>query len=213
MKEKDLIYVAKISEGVPFTDINNDKWNEIKKKNLTAIEQIEEEAIRRGDLQYHFIYEPTKNGIAFYQIIEANKITCRLRYCPVDGQNYMVEQWGQEIVVGTGYVYKRLKAMEMVLGLDDNKKDSNSPDLKSEQILEIAYQIGNKYLYIQLCDEGYDYNIYDDSFRLLDGGLHEDDSLDIYEVAEILLKEIGCIDDIVPKVIEPGKLAEFGRYC
>lgn len=41
MKEKELIYVAKISEGVPFTDINNAKWNVIKKKNLTAIEQDE----------------------------------------------------------------------------------------------------------------------------------------------------------------------------
>lgn len=61
-----------------------------------------------------------------------------------------------------------------------------------EQVLdELAYQVGEQYFAIQTTEEGYDYSFYDEDFRLMDGGVYENDEISIEEAAEKLLEEEG----------------------
>lgn len=61
-----------------------------------------------------------------------------------------------------------------------------------EQVLEeLAYQVGEQYFAIQTTEEGYDYSFYDEDFRLIDGGVYENDEISIEEAAEELLEEEG----------------------
>ena len=61
-----------------------------------------------------------------------------------------------------------------------------------EQILsELAYEVGERYFAIQRTEEGYDYSFYDEDFRLMDGGVYENDEISIEEAAEELLEDEG----------------------
>lgn len=65
-----------------------------------------------------------------------------------------------------------------------------------EQVLdELAYQVGGQYFAIQTTEEGYDYSFYDEDFRLIDGGVYENDEISIEEAAEELLEEEGWIGE------------------
>ena len=59
-----------------------------------------------------------------------------------------------------------------------------------EQVLdELAYQVGERYFAIQTTEEGYDYSFYDKDYRLMDGGVYENNEISIEEAAEELLEE------------------------
>ena len=61
-----------------------------------------------------------------------------------------------------------------------------------EQVLnELAYEVGERYFAIQRTEEGYDYSFYDEDFRLIDGGVYENDEISIEEAAEELLEDEG----------------------
>ena len=61
-----------------------------------------------------------------------------------------------------------------------------------EQVLsELAYEVGERYFAIQRIEEGYDYSFYDEDFRLMDGGIYENDESSIEEAAEELLEDEG----------------------
>ena len=61
-----------------------------------------------------------------------------------------------------------------------------------EQVLdELAYEVGERYFAIQRTEEGYDYSFYDGDFRLMDGGVYENDEISIEEAAEELLEDEG----------------------
>ena len=61
-----------------------------------------------------------------------------------------------------------------------------------EQVLdELAYEVGERYFAIQRTEEGYDYSFYDEDFRLMDGGVYENDEISIEEAAEELLEDEG----------------------
>lgn len=207
MDETDMIYVAKLPEGVVFESLDESEQNRIAEENWNTIGRIEKEATKRGCLLYRFIYEPTGRGLAVYQIIKINRISCMLRYCSVDGkQNTMAEQWGNETHVGTKYVMQRIRTLDMAAGLGDNMTADPA------RITELAYQYGNWYLYIQTCEEGYDYSIYNESFCLYDSGVYDDDKIKISEVADILLKDMEKeFDDLKGTAVEalnPERLAE-----
>lgn len=56
---------------------------------------------------------------------------------------------------------------------------------------ELAFQIADRIICIQECDGGFDYSILDESYRLLDGGIYENLSMDIrYALLDI-------VDDLV----------------
>lgn len=61
-----------------------------------------------------------------------------------------------------------------------------------EQVLgELAYEVEERYFAIQRTEEGYDYSFYDEDFRLMDGGVYENDEISIEEAAEELLEDEG----------------------
>lgn len=67
----------------------------------------------------------------------------------------------------------------------------NFLNLEEQTLNELAYQVGERYFAIQTTEEGYDYSFYDEDFRLIDGGVYENDEISIEEAAEELLEEEG----------------------
>ena len=67
----------------------------------------------------------------------------------------------------------------------------NFLDLEEHSLEELAYQVGERYFAIQVTEEGYDYSFYDEEFRLMDGGVYENDEISIEEAAEELLEDEG----------------------
>ena len=64
-------------------------------------------------------------------------------------------------------------------------------ELEEQSLSELAYEVGERYFAIQTTEEGYDYSFYDEDFRLMDGGVHENDEISIEEAAEELLEDEG----------------------
>ena len=56
---------------------------------------------------------------------------------------------------------------------------------------ELAYKIDDNYFEIHTTEGGYDYTIYDEKYRELDGGVYDDDTLPITKVIQNLLEEEG----------------------
>lgn len=212
MESKHMIYKFKLPKRFEAAEsLNTAELEEVMGENWRAIEQIEAEAIKRGCLRYRFVYEATDRGVAIYQIVNINRMLCKLQYCSLDGsQNTMVEQWGSETYVGTEYIRKHVKSWDMSLGLGDNIKVLDESSL--ENVEELAYQLGERFLYIQTCEDGYDYSIYNESFQLHDRGIYDDDKPNIQEVAQILLEnmrnELTDMDDSMAEPVNPEKLAE-----
>ena len=68
-------------------------------------------------------------------------------------------------------------------------------NLKEQVLGELAYEVGERYFAIQRTEEGYDYSFYDEDFRLIDGGVYENDEISIEEAAEELLENEGRIGE------------------
>ena len=64
-------------------------------------------------------------------------------------------------------------------------------NLEEQVLSELAYEVGERYFAIQRSEEGYDYSFYDEDFRLMDGGVYENDEISIEEAAEELLEDEG----------------------
>ena len=64
-------------------------------------------------------------------------------------------------------------------------------NLEEQVLSELAYEVGERYFAIQRTEEGYDYSFYDEDFRLMDGGIYENDESSIEEAAEELLEDEG----------------------
>ena len=64
-------------------------------------------------------------------------------------------------------------------------------NLEEQVFSELAYEVGERYFAIQRTEEGYDYSFYDEDFRLIDGGVYENDEISIEEAAEELLEDEG----------------------
>ena len=64
-------------------------------------------------------------------------------------------------------------------------------NLEEQVLSELAYEVGERYFAIQRTEEGYDYSFYDEDFRLMDGGVYENDEIPIEEAAEELLEDEG----------------------
>ena len=50
-------------------------------------------------------------------------------------------------------------------------------NLEEQVLSELAYEVGERYFAIQRTEEGYDYSFYDEDFRLMDGGVYENDQI------------------------------------
>ena len=74
----------------------------------------------------------------------------------------------------------------------------NFLDLEEHSMEELAYQVGERYFAIQVTEEGYDYSFYDEEFRLMDGGVYENDEISIEEATDEILEEEGWTEERVP---------------
>ena len=70
-------------------------------------------------------------------------------------------------------------------------------NLEEQSLSELAYEVGERYFAIQTTEEGYDYSFYDEEFRLIDGGVYENDEISIEEAAEELLEEEGWTGECI----------------
>ena len=64
-------------------------------------------------------------------------------------------------------------------------------NLEEQVLSELVYEVEERYFAIQRTEEGYDYSFYDEDFRLMDGGVYENDEISIEEAAEELLEDEG----------------------
>ena len=70
-------------------------------------------------------------------------------------------------------------------------------NLEEQVFSELAYEVGEWYFAIQRTEEGYDYSFYDEDFRLMDGGVYENDEISIEEAAEELLEDEGWTGECI----------------
>ena len=60
----------------------------------------------------------------------------------------------------------------------------------------IAYEVEDRFIAIQICDDGYDYSIYDENYTLLDGGIYDNPDV-FFRIATF---------DIIDNMLEDEKL-------
>lgn len=60
----------------------------------------------------------------------------------------------------------------------------------------IAYEVEDRFIAIQICDDGYDYSIYDENYTLLDGGIYDNPDV-CFRIATF---------DIIDNMLEDEKL-------
>lgn len=77
----------------------SEEWERVYQKNVKEMERIDRAAKASGFLAGRFIHYPVADGSACYQIIRVNAKTCRIRWCPLGDDNYMVLAWGHETTI------------------------------------------------------------------------------------------------------------------
>ena len=76
------------------------------------------------------------------------------------------------------------------------------------QDVEVAYELPDAYFYIQTCDDGFDYTLYNKDFTEQDGGILETDGdKSVQEAMAELLAEFGC-DAAQGRVMDAAELRE-----
>ena len=84
-------------------------------------------------------------------------------------------------------------------------------NLEEQVLSELSYAVGERYFAIQRTEEGYDYSFYDEDFRLMDGGVYENDEIPIEEAVEELEEaNYNMIDNVLNNM--PPKKAPYLEY-
>lgn len=83
-----------------------------------------------------------------------------------------------------------------------NVSEWENPYLEQREPEQLAFSIADRYVSIQICEDGYDYSIFDENYRLLDGG--------VYDNPEISIK--AALHDIVEDLKEPQYNPETEQY-
>ena len=83
-----------------------------------------------------------------------------------------------------------------------NVSEWENPYLEQREPEQLAFAIADRYVSIQICEDGYDYSIFDENYRLLDGG--------VYDNPEISIK--AALHDIVEDLKEPQYNSETEQY-
>ena len=84
-------------------------------------------------------------------------------------------------------------------------------NLEEQVLSELSYEVGERYFAIQRTEEGYDYFFYDEDFRLMDGGVYENDEIPIEEAVEELEEaNYNMIDNVLNNM--PPKKEPYLEY-
>ena len=67
--------------------------------------------------------------------------------------------------------------------------DWDNPYFRTDLPNELAFSIGDKYVSIQTCSEGYDYSILDASYNLIDGGVYDNPDISIREALKEIIED------------------------
>ena len=72
---------------------------------------------------------------------------------------------------------------------------------------QMAFAVKDKYVSIQVCDEGYDYSIYHDDYSLFDGGIYDNPDITIHAALYDILEDMGVKRrELIP--VDYGELME-----
>lgn len=90
--------------------------------------------------------------------------------------------------------------------------------MDTKEINELAVSVGDKYVSIQTCEDGYDYSIYSTHFDLLDGGIIESPERPMRETLDNIIEELAMLPiyaepvdyDILHEKVELASEADFG---
>lgn len=58
------------------------------------------------------------------------------------------------------------------------------------ELEELTVSIADRYISIQTCTDGYDYSIYDEGYRLLDGGIYDNPDISIREALHEIITDV-----------------------
>lgn len=111
----------------------------------------------------------------------------------------------------TDLVYQ-YTASEIISDMNTEIAMSQRPLEKVEDKEELALQVGDKYLAIQKCDDGYDYTFYDAAFHGLDGGAVENKDAPIAIVAAEVIAAEGLSSVKPVKEVDYDKIQEDAAY-
>ena len=79
------------------------------------------------------------------------------------------------------YVIRRT-ASDLITGIEESLEYLKMESKEMEQDDQQAFAIGDHFISIQVCEDGYDYSLYDNNYRLLDGGIIEDSTMSMRDV-------------------------------
>lgn len=76
----------------------------------------------------------------------------------------------------------------------------DNPYFQMEELEQMAFMAGDKFVSIQVCDDGYDYSIFNTDYTLFDGGMYDDAEISIHAALKEVLEDIGVKDqkELVP---------------
>jgi len=67
----------------------------------------------------------------------------------------------------------------------------DNPYFEVKELDQMAFSIKDKYVSIQTCTEGYDYSVFDEDYRLIDGGVYDNPDISIHAALKDVLEEFG----------------------
>ena len=76
----------------------------------------------------------------------------------------------------------------------------DNPYFQMNEPEQLAFSAGDKFVSIQICDDGYDYSIFNADYTLFDGGVYDDTEISIHAALKEVLEDIGVKDqkELVP---------------
>ena len=67
----------------------------------------------------------------------------------------------------------------------------DNPYFEVKELDQMAFSIKDKYVSIQTCTEGYDYSVFDEDYRLIDGGVYDNPDISIHAALKDVLEDFG----------------------
>lgn len=76
----------------------------------------------------------------------------------------------------------------------------DNPYFQMNEPEQLAFSAGDRFVSIQICDDGYDYSIFNADYTLFDGGVYDDTEISIHAALKEVLEDIGVKDqkELVP---------------
>ena len=83
-----------------------------------------------------------------------------------------------------------------------------NPYFQMEEPEQLAFMAWDKFVSIQICDDGYDYSIFNADYTLFDGGVYDDTEISIHAALKEVLEDIGIKDQKELVTVDYDELME-----